>query len=317
MQIRIFQGTTGEYASQISRLSQAFADADAVLVGAGAGLSTAAGLDYGGERLQRYFGDFVAKYGMRNMYEGCFAPFETREERWAYWSRWAWVNRYMSIPVDTLHKLLVLLERKSDWFVLTTNIDHTFRRAGFPKERTCYTQGDLGLFQCSTPCHTDTYENYEAVRIMMEAQGFVPNEDGCLDVPADGKIAMTVPTELIPRCSRCGAEMDFNLYWDDRFARDAGWHMAHNRYLAWTEAHKSGKVLYLELGVGYNSPGVIKVPFWQMTAQNEDATFASVNLDSPSGLDGLQDRSIILAADISKVVDDLLGGTAPAAGVAS
>ncbi len=306
MQMCIFKGTTGDYESEINRLKEAFHNADAVLVGAGAGLSTAAGLDYSGERLQKYFGDFAAKYGMPNMYNGCFAPFESREERWAYWSRWAWVNRYMDIPGDTLKNLKALLEKKDDWFILTTNIDHSFRRSGFPKDRTCYTQGDLGLFQCSVPCHTDTCDNYEAVRRMIEAQGYVPNKVGYLDVPPDGKIRMTVPTDLIPHCQRCGAEMDFNLFWDERFVRDSGWHTAHDRYVSWTEAHRTGKILYFELGVGYNSPGVIKVPFWQMTAANPDAVFASINLDSPSGLDGLQKRSIIISEDIDKVIRDLL-----------
>lgn len=308
MRLQIFEGTTGEYASEAAKLKEAFLGADAVLVGAGAGLSTSAGLNYGGARLQRYFGDFVNKYGMPDMYHGCFAPFESREERWAYWSRWAWVNRYMEIPNDTLSKLKTLLEKKEDWFVLTTNIDHSFRRTGFPKELTCYTQGDLGLFQCSGPCHTGTYDACETVRSMVKAQGFVPNSDGYLDVPPDGQLKMIVPGQLIPHCPRCGAEMDFNLFWDDRFVRDFGWKIAHDRYLEWTDAHRTGKVLYLELGVGYNSPGVIKVPFWEMTAENPDAVFASVNLDTPSCLDGLQEHSIIISKDIGKVLDDLLQG---------
>ena len=190
----IIEGTTGDFDSEINKLKEVFQNADAIIVGAGAGLSSSAGYDFGGERLQKYFGDFVEKYGMKDMYTGCFADFETNEERWAYWSRWAWINRYEPIPKDTHKKLLKLLEGK-DYFVLTTNIDHTFQRAGFSKEHLCYTQGDFGLFQCSKPCHTDTYDNYATLQNMVREEK-----------------NMSVPTELIPHCPRCGREMDFNLF---------------------------------------------------------------------------------------------------------
>ena len=188
----IIEGTTGDFDSEINKLKEVFQNADAIIVGAGAGLSSSAGYDFGGERLQKYFGDFVEKYGMKDMYTGCFADFETNEERWAYWSRWAWINRYEPIPKDTHKKLLKLLEGK-DYFVLTTNIDHAFQRAGFSKEHLCYTQGDFGLFQCSKPCHTDTYDNYATLQKMVREEK-----------------NMSVPTELIPHCPRCGREMDFN-----------------------------------------------------------------------------------------------------------
>lgn len=302
----IIRGTSGDYQQEIGRLRQAFYDADAVLVGAGAGLSTAAGLAYDGQRLETYFGDFVEKYGMPDMYHGCFAPFASRGERWAYWSRWSWVNRYMDIPKDTLQKLRTLLERKDDWFVLTTNIDHSFRRTGFAKEKTFYTQGDLGLFQCSRPCCEDTCDNKDQVRAMMEAQGFVIDPTGRASLPEDRALSMTIPPDLIPHCDRCGAEMDFNLFWDDRFVRDEGWYQANGRYRAWKEAHISGRVLYLELGVGYNSPGVIKFPFWQMTAQNSRATFASINLGAPSTHRDIWAQSIVISRDIDRVIQDLL-----------
>ncbi|MGN0267042.1 MAG: SIR2 family NAD-dependent protein deacylase [Lachnospiraceae bacterium] len=284
----IIEGTTGHYESEINKLKDQIRKADAVIVGAGSGLSTSAGYDFGGERLKKHFGDFVEKYGMTNMYTGCFANFASREERWAYWSRWAWINRYEPIPKDTHKKLLQLLAGK-DYFVLTTNIDHTFQRSGFPKERLCYTQGDFGLFQCSKPCHTDTYDNKEVLQ-QMQAQ----------------EQNMRIPTELIPLCPRCGAEMDFNLFWDDTFVRDKGWHIAHNRYIYYLEQHQKGKILYLELGVGFNSPGVIKMPFWNMAAQNPDSVFASVNLTLPCYPLTLQKRSIVLQADIDRVISDLL-----------
>lgn len=280
-------GTTGTYETEMLRLKKAFCEADAILVGAGSGLSAAAGYRFDGPRLQAHFADFVEKYGMADMYTGCFARFESREERWAYWSRWAWINRYEPIPKDTLSVLRALLDGR-DYFVLTTNIDHTFQRAGYPKDRLCYTQGDFGLFQCAVPCHENTYDNKDVLEQMVKQE-------------KDGK----VPTALIPHCPRCGAEMDFNLYWDDRFVRDEGWHIAHDRYLDYVDAHRSGKVLFLELGVGYNSPGVIKYPFWRFTMQNPQAIFASVNRDQPSYPEEIADRAIVISADLDKTIRDL------------
>lgn len=287
-QLKIIQGVTGKYEEEIERLKHVFDQADAIVIGAGAGLSTSAGLDFAGERFERLFGDFIEKYGITDMYTGCFAPFESSEERWAYWARWAWYNRFLDIPKDTLQKLLTLVADR-DYFVLTTNIDHTFIRAGFPKERLCYTQGDFGLFQCSKPCHEDTYDNYEILKQMIEQE-----KD------------MKVPSELIPHCPKCGREMDFNLFWDDTFVRDKGWHIAHERYERYVAGHEKGRILYLELGVGYNSPGVIKIPFWRMAAQNPDATFASVNLMMPSYPPSLAQRSIVINKDIDRVISDLL-----------
>lgn len=283
----VVYGTTGPYEEEIDRLVRAIRQSDAILVGAGSGLSTAAGLDFGGKRLLQYFPDFVAKYHMKDMYTGCFAPFESREERWAYWTRWAWINRYEDIPGTALQTLKRILAGR-DYFVLTTNIDHTFQRSGFPKDKLCYTQGDFGLFQCSVPCCQETYDNKEQLQQMIAT-----TKD------------MKVPTALIPHCPHCGAEMDFSLYWDDTFVRDPGWHVAHERYEQYLAAHQQGKILFLELGVGYNSPGVIKWPFWQEVWHNPQATFASINLQTPSYPEALQDQSIVLSADIGKALEDV------------
>jgi NAD-dependent SIR2 family protein deacetylase len=296
---------TNSYQKSIQQLSDVLAQADAVLVGAGSGLSTAAGLDFAGERLQRYFGDFAAKYGMPDMYSGCFSNFESRAERWAYWSRWAWFNRFETIPKPTLQHLKALLTGK-DHFVLTTNIDHTFIRAGFDKQKLCYTQGDFGLLQCSGPCHDKTYDDKDLLRQMIAAQGYVEDAQGHFHAPEDHAVRMTVPEDLIPHCPVCGREMDFNLFWDDRFVRDKGWHIAHDRYEAWLSEHKTGKMLYLELGVGFNSPGVIKYPFWQMTADNPDAVFATIDLNQPCTWKSIMDRSIVIQGDLDQAVSDLM-----------
>ncbi|MDO5135034.1 MAG: Sir2 silent information regulator family NAD-dependent deacetylase [Eubacteriales bacterium] len=283
----IVQEVTGKYEDELARLKEAFRQADAIIVGAGSGLSTSAGLDFAGERLNRLFGDFVEKYGITDMYTGCFAPFESNEERWAYWARWAWYNRFLEIPKNTLQKLLELLSDR-DYFVLTTNIDHTFIRAGFPKDRLCYTQGDFGLFQCSKPCHEATYDNYEILKQMIQQE-----KD------------MRVPTELIPHCPKCGREMDFNLFWDDTFVRDEGWHIAHQRYERYIAGHEKGRILYLELGVGYNSPGVIKYPFWQMTYENPKAIYACVNAGDAFAPSEIKGRSICIDGDIGEVLENL------------
>ena len=270
------------------RLLEAMKEAEAIVVGAGSGMSTAAGFTYGGERFKRYFADFIEKYGFTDMYSAGFCPFETPEERWAYWSRHIWYNRYTGAPKDTYEKLLNLLKGKNS-FVLTTNVDHRFQLAGFPKERLFYTQGDYGLWQCSVPCHAKTYDNYQTVRLMMEEQR-----------------DMRVPSELVPRCPKCGAEMSMNLRADNSFVEDAGWHEAARRYRSFTEAYSRGRVLYLELGVGMNTPVIIKDPFWQSTLANHQATYACINYGEAYAPAQIRDRSIVLNADIDAVLSELL-----------
>lgn len=274
--------------NDLTRLLDTIEQADAIVVGAGAGLSTAAGLTYGGERFQRHFADFIEARGFTDMYSAGFYPFETSEERWAYWSRHIWYNRYVDAPKDTYEKLLRLLGGK-EYFVLTTNVDHRFQLAGFPKERLFYTQGDYGLWQCSVPCHAGTYDNYETVRRMMDEQR-----------------DMRVPSELMPRCPRCGAEMSMNLRADSTFVEDAGWHEAARRYRTFAESHDQGKVLYLELGVGYNTPGIIKYPFWQSTFANPQATYACVNYGEAHAPVQIRDRSIVINDDIDAVLTEML-----------
>lgn len=272
---------------ELQRLADAIATADAIVVGAGAGLSTAAGLTYAGERFERLFGDFAEKYGIRDMYSGGFYPFATPEERWAWWSRHIWYNRYVPAPKDTYKKLLALLQGK-DFFVLTTNVDHQFQLAGFPKDRLFYMQGDYGLWQCSKPCHDSTYDNYEVVRLMVQQQR-----------------DMRVPSELVPRCPRCGRPMTMNLRSDETFVQDEGWHQAAERHAAFLDAHQRGNVLYLELGVGMNTPVIIKYPFWRRTFENREATYACINYGEAYAPAEIRNRSILLNADIDAALDGL------------
>lgn len=293
-----------DHDNEIARLREAIGSADAIVVGAGAGISAAAGLTYAGERFERLFADFVAKYRFRDMYSAGFYPFASLEEHWAYWSRHIWCNRYEAAPKNTYGKLLRLLDGK-DFFVITTNVDHQFQLAGFPKERLFYTQGDYGLWQCCEPCHPETYDNYQFVRRMIEAQGFYIGDDGTLEAP-EGALAMAVPRELVPRCHVCGKPLVMNLRVDGTFVEDRGWHEASRRYQRFIDDHRRGKVLYLELGVGGNTPVIIKYPFWRATHSNAHATYACINLVDVYAPASIRRRSILLDEDIDHALADLL-----------
>ena len=271
---------------QIDRLKQVLGTADAVLIGAGAGLSASAGLTYSGERFERYFSDFHQRYGITDMYSSGFYPYDTLEEYWAWWSRHIFYNRYADAPVPVYQVLLSLVKNK-DYFVLTTNVDHQFQKAGFDKQRLFYTQGDYGLWQCSKACHNKTYDNESSVRRMVEQQ-----QD------------MKIPSELIPHCPVCGAPMIMNLRCDDTFVQDEGWYAAAERYSDFVKQHRSGKILYLELGIGNNTPAIIKYPFWRMTLQNPNAIYASINLENMM-IPQIENQSILINMDIASAVKRL------------
>ena len=271
----------------MERLKAALQDCDAVVIGAGAGLSTAAGFTYTGERFEKYFSDFAAKYGIQDMYSGGFFPFATPEEHWAYWSRYIYINRYMDAPKPVYDAILKLVQDK-DYFVITTNVDHCFQKAGFDKKRLFYTQGDYGLFQCSEPCCQETFENETVIREMMERQ-----ED------------MKIPTELLPVCPRCGKPMTMNLRSDNKFVEDEGWHRAAERYENFLRTREGQKILFLELGVGYNTPVIIKYPFWQMTAKNPNATYICINQGQAVCPQEIELQSVCINADIGQVLQSL------------
>ena len=272
---------------RVERLADALLQADAVVIGAGSGLSASAGFTYGGERFFKYFGDFAEKYGIRDMYSGGFYPYKTLEEYWAWWSRHIYYNRYVEPPVPVYQRLLELVKEK-DYFVITTNVDHCFQKAGFDKERLFYTQGDYGLWQCSGPCHQETYDNEEQIRQMIAEQ-----KD------------MRIPTELIPRCPRCGKPMTMNLRSDAAFVEDAGWHRAARRYEAFIGRMDGGRVLFWELGVGANTPVIIKYPFWRMTHQNPEAVYACVNYGEAYAPREIAGRSICIDGDIGETLKQL------------
>lgn len=273
---------------QTQRLKTALDEADAVIIGAGAGLSTSARFTYDGERFHKYFADFEAKYGFHDMYSGGFYPYATPEEHWAYWSRYILINRYMDTPKPVYEELFRLVKDR-DYFVITTNVDHCFQKAGFDKKRLFYTQGDYGLFQCSEPCCRETWDNDSAIRQMVAEQK-----------------NMKIPSALIPRCPHCGKPLTMNLRSDDRFVEDEGWHAAAERYANFLRTREEQKILFLELGVGYNTPIIIKYPFWQMTAKNPRATYACINRGEAFCPDEIADRAICVDGDIGEAIEKVL-----------
>ena len=285
--------STKSCSEQIERLKAALQNCDAVVIGAGAGLSTAAGFTYTGERFEKYFSDFAQKYGIQDMYSGGFYPFPTQEEFWAYWSRYIFINRYQDAPKPVYEDLLKLIQDK-DYFVITTNVDHCFQKAGFDKKRLFYTQGDYGLFQCSEPCCQETFDNETVIREMFKRQK-----------------NMKIPTELLPFCPRCGKPLTMNLRSDNKFVEDEGWHRAAERYENFLHTREGGKILFLELGVGYNTPVIIKYPFWQMTARNPNATYICINQGQAVCPQKIEKRSICMDADIGQVLQSLSTAATP------
>ena len=285
---RIWTGNyTKDCLEETKRLRGELKQAETILIGAGSGLSASAGFTYSGERFQEHFGDFAEKYGIRDMYSGGFYPFSSLEEYWAWWSRQIYLNRYVDAPNPVYQELLNLVKEK-DYFVLTTNVDHCFQKAGFDKKRLFYTQGDYGLWQCSKPCHQGTYDNRETVLKMVKEQ-----KD------------MRIPTELIPRCPKCGSPMTMNLRCDDTFVEDEGWHQASERYSQFLRRHQNTRMLLLDLGTGMNTPGIVKYSFWRMTHDWPDATYACLNYGEAYAPDEIKRKSICVNGDIGDILTAL------------
>ena len=297
----------GTREEQIARLAEEIRNADAVVIGAGAGLSTSAGFTYTGDRLQKWFGDFVKKYNIPDMYSGGFMVMRLAPEvSWAYWARYIYINRYMDAPKPVYNELLELVKEK-DYFVITTNVDHQFQKAGFDKKRLFYTQGDYGLFQTVDGRNGKTYDNEEWVMKAMEAQGFVRDEAGVFQIPEDGNIRMEIPSELIPNCPDDGSEFTMNLRADDSFVEDEGWHNASAAYSDFLRRHENLHVLYLEMGVGANTPVIVKYPFWQMTMANEKSVYACLNYGEAFCPGEIEDRSICIDGDIWEILNAIKG----------
>ena len=296
---------TGSREENIFRLKDELGRADAIVIGAGAGLSTAAGFTYSGERFDRYFFDFKERFGIRDMYSGGFYPFQDEETRWAWWARHIYFNRYIDAPKPVYQDLLSLVIDK-DYFVITTNVDHQFQRAGFDKQRLFYTQGDYGLFQSAGGHIKKTYDNESWVMKAMAAQGFILDEKAVFQVPEDHVLSIRIPHELIPICPDDGGSVSMNLRADETFVEDLGWHAAADRYAGYLQSQEGKHVLFLELGVGGNTPMIIKYPFWAMTAENPNAVYACLNYDQAFCPGQIMTQSICLDGDCGELLKTLL-----------
>lgn len=292
---------TDSIEQSISQLKNEIKTADAIVIGAGAGLSTSAGMTYSGERFEKYFFDFARAFGIKDMYSGGFYPFPDEETSWAWWARNIYFNRYVDTPKPVYQELLALI-KDQDYFVITTNVDHQFQKAGFDRKRLFYTQGDYGLFQSINPSLQKTYDNEEWVNQAMEAQGFIRDKNGVFQVPENGELKMKIPTSLIPKCPDDASDVTMNLRIDDSFVEDEGWHRASAAYADFLHRHEHMHVLYLELGVGANTPVIVKYPFWQMTLANENAVYACINYGEAFSPSEIADRSICINGDIGDVL---------------
>ena len=289
----------------INILKQEINSAQAIVIGAGAGLSTSAGFTYSGERFEKYFFDFAKEYGITDMYSGGFYPFPNKETFWAWWARHIYYNRYVPAPKPVYNMLFDIVKDKN-YFVITTNVDHLFQNSEFDKSRLFYTQGDYGLFQSVNPLIRKTYDNETMIMNMMSAQGFVKDDTGTFQVPQDKNISMQIHTDLIPKCPDDGSDMTMNLRSDNSFVEDDGWKKASENYSKFLAKYKDIHILFLELGVGMNTPVIIKFPFWQMTAQNPKAVYACLNYNQAYCPKEIETQSVCINADIFNVLKKLI-----------
>lgn len=286
MAIRI----SGGKEEQISQAAGLLGQADAVVIGAGAGLSAAAGLTYGGKRFTDNFGEFIEKYGsvyMSDMYSAGFYPFPTEEAKWGYWSKHVWLNRIEPDALLLYRELYALVNEKPH-FVLTTNVDHQFWKAGFSDENIFATQGDYGKIQCKKGCHPKTYDAIDMFTQMHQAR------KDCL-----------IPSYMVPKCPVCGKDMAMHLRCDQYFVEDEHWNEAACRYTAFLKEHKKDKVVLLELGVGFNTPTIIRFPFEQMLYDNADWSLVRLNLEEAVVPESLGKRAVGINEDIAKSIEDI------------
>lgn len=277
-----------EYDQRVERAGKAIHEADYLLIGAGAGLSSAAGLEYIGKRFEDNFQPFILKYKFRDLYSSSFYPFKTEEERWAYWAKHISLNRYET-PATQLYMELLKLTKGKEYFIITTNVEHQFHKAGFPAPQIFAVQGDYGYLQCEKACHKKLYYNEGIVAEM------IGQTNDC-----------KIPSALVPWCPVCGGKMDVNLRKDNFFVEDNEWNAANKQYNAFIQKTTGEKIVFLELGVGFNTPGIIRYPFEQMTWQNSNAVLIRINKNHPTGPVENENKTISFTEDMANAVKGLL-----------
>ena len=273
---------------KIKRLKELIQEIDTIIIGAGAGLSSSAGMLYSGEEFKKNFGDFIKKYNFKDLYTASFHDFKDPQEYWSFWSRFIHYERYTMPPKPVYQNLYKLVQNKN-YFVITTNVDHFFQRTGFDKKRLFYTQGDFGLLQCKKPCHNKNYDNEKEIEEMFKVQ-----KD------------MKIPKELIPKCPVCKGPMIPNLRGGDYFVEDDGWYQAAGRYEEFLKKYKDGEILFIDLGSGMNTPSIFKFPFMKMTYNNKKAIYVTINLGEAFCFKEIEKKSICINRDIGEVLLELL-----------
>lgn len=286
----IFQNTP--YEEQVGAAAAALEGAEYVLIGAGAGLSAAAGLTYSGKRFEDRFLEFIEKYGMTDMYSAGFYPFVDEEARWGYWSKHVCVNRIEPEALPLYNTLYELVKDKN-YFVLTTNADHQFYKAGFGEDKIFATQGDYGLIQCKRGCHPKTYDDREMMIQMDQAR------KDC-----------RVPSYMVPKCPVCGGPMTMNLRCDQYFVEDEAWYEAEERFGRFLNVCRKKKTALLELGIGFNTPTIVRFPFEKLARENRNMTLIRLNLNEAIVPESLGARGIGINSDMEKSITDILSACA-------
>ncbi len=262
--------------------------ADAIVIGAGAGLSAAAGLDYSGPEFKKEFADYIDKYKFPDLYSSSFYDFPTEEERWARWARHIDYARFRPDAFPLYRELLELVKDRN-YFVITTNVDVQFRKAGFDPEKIFEVQGDYGLMQCAVGCHPKVYSDKETVENILHH-----SHD------------LTVDSAYVPVCPVCGGNMDVHVRKNQFFVQDENWDKAAERYEKFMAHYADkGSVVLLELGIGFNTPAIIRYPFEQITYRNPKATLIRLNSDYPHGPKETAARTISFTENMEKVISNL------------
>ncbi len=284
---------TTPYAEQIEQAARAIREADHVLLGAGAGMSTAAGAEYGGKFFEENFAEFQKIYGkgpyMRDMYSAGFYPFPDQESKWGLWSHLALLAG-ADLDVTRLHKTLLNALKGKKLFLLSTNADHQFEKAGYPEEQIFATQGSYRRIQCKRGCHPKTYDSVELFRRME-----LERKDG------------RIPGALVPRCPVCGGEMTMNLRVDDCFVQDDDWYAAEERFSRFLSRALGCRLVLLELGVGFNTPTIIRFPFEKLAREHKNITLVRLSRSKALVPAGLGERAVGINADMAKSITDLAG----------
>lgn len=276
-----------EYSSRILQAKQAIKQADYIIIGAGSGLSTAAGLLYSGEKFEKDFREFIEKYHFDNLYSASFYEFKTQEEKWAFFAKMIKLNRYNEKPLKLYQELYEIVKNK-EYFVLSTNVDGQFYNSGFDKDKIFEVQGDYSYLQCENACHNKLYNNKELV------EKWLRNTKNC-----------KIPSDLVMKCPVCGGNMDMNLRKDANFVQDENWYRQSEKYEDFLSRSKGKNVVLLEIGVGFNTPGIIRFPFERMTAISEKTTLIRINKDYPNPMLEIKNKTNSFDEDTNKIIEDL------------